>query len=67
MKTRKPVQKVQEPDQLSQMIAFESGELSDEDTISLFQDLINSGLAWQLQGFYGRTAMALIEAGHCHK
>jgi len=47
------------------IIAFESGQLSEEGVLELFQQLINSGLAWQLQGSYGRTAKALIEAGHC--
>ena len=46
---------------------FESGEIdSEEDLIFGFQQLINSGDAWRLQGFYGRTAQALIDAGHCH-
>ena len=27
--------------------------------------LINDGIVWQLQGFYGRTAANLIEAGYC--
>ena len=42
---------------------YEIGELSEEDTIDLFQDLVNTGMAWQLQGSYGRTAKAMIEAG----
>ena len=54
-------------DQVSKIIAYESNELSEDETIELFQDLINSGLAWQLQGHYGRTAQALIEQGYCHK
>lgn len=42
------------------------GEEHDEDEIlEAWQHLIDSGAAWQLQGFYGRTAAALIEAGHC--
>lgn len=49
------------------IIAYESGELSDEDTVILFQHLIDSGLAWSLQGHYGRTATALINAGLCHR
>ena len=52
-------------DQLDQIIAFEQGELDEEEVIDLFQDLINTGLAWQLQGSYGRTASRLIEAGLC--
>ena len=47
------------------MIAFENGSLSQEDTIVMFQKLINTGLAWRLQGFYGRTASALIGGGLC--
>ena len=54
-------------DTVSAIIEYESGELSDEDTISLFQHLIDNGQAWSLQGHYGRTATALIEAGHCHR
>ena len=44
-------------------MAFESGELDREETIELFQHLIKTGLAWKLQGSYGRTAQALIQAG----
>ena len=53
-------------DVVGKIIDFESGELSQDETIELFQNLIDSGLAWQLQGCYGRGATALIEAGHCH-
>lgn len=49
-----------------QLVAFEEGELEEQETIELFQHLIDNGLAWQLQGFYGRTAMDLINAGLCH-
>jgi hypothetical protein len=54
---------VHAPDITTRIIEYESGEMSEADTIALFQDLVNSGLAWQLQGSYGRMAMALIEQG----
>ena len=50
---------------LNQVIAYEQGELDEEGIIELFQELINSGLAWEMQGSYGRTAKALIDAGYC--
>jgi len=53
-------------DTVSNIMAYEQGELSEVATIVLFQELVNSGLAWKLQGSYGRTAKALIEAGLIH-
>lgn len=52
-------------DQIDKIIAFEEGELDREETIELFQELINSGLAWKLQGAYGRMASRLIDSGLC--
>jgi hypothetical protein len=50
-------------DRVGAIIAYETGELDGEKVVELFQHLVDTGLAWQLQGHYGRTAMALIEAG----
>lgn len=36
---------------------------SEEQVLEAWQFLVDSGLAWQLQGFFGRTASALIERG----
>lgn len=38
---------------------------SEEQLIEAWQTLIDTGLCWQLQGFFGRQARALIEAGVC--
>jgi hypothetical protein len=46
-------------------MAYENEELSEVQVIAGFQELINSGLAWQLQGTYGRQADRLIEQGLC--
>jgi len=54
-------------DCVSRLIAYESGEFGFADTVALFQELIDSGLAWELQGHYGRTAARLIEAGYCRR
>lgn len=50
-------------DRLSKMIAWEQGDLDQDGEIELFQELVDSGLAWQLQGCYGRQAARMIEAG----
>ena len=36
-----------------------------DEWLEAFQYLIDTGLAWQLQGWFGRTARDLIEAGEC--
>ena len=52
-------------DIVSQIVRFEMGQLDEDETVELFQHLIDNGLAWKLQGSYGRTAVALIEDGLC--
>tara|TARA_R110002126_G_scaffold262625_1_gene405522 strand:- start:78 stop:329 length:252 start_codon:yes stop_codon:yes gene_type:complete len=39
---------------------------SDEQYIQAWQHLIDTGLAWTLQGFFGRTASAMIQNGVCY-
>ena len=51
-------------DSFGAIIAYESGELDDDATIELFQHLVNTGLAWRLQGSYGRMAHAMLDAGY---
>jgi len=50
-------------DRIDQMIAWENGDLDEADTVDLFQHLVNTGQAWQLQGCYGRFAENLLLNG----
>ena len=46
---------------------YEEGKLTDEKVKKLFQYLVDTGMAWKLQGFYGREAQALLEEGIIHE
>lgn len=49
------------------MIAEGCIEAETETVIEAWQYLIDTGLAWRLQGSFCRGAMAMIEAGHCQE
>jgi len=42
-------------------------ERDEEKVIAAWQHLIDTGLVWQLQGWFGRNAKMLIELGFCTK
>lgn len=46
------------------IMAFEDGALAPDEVIDLFSELVATGAAWTLQGFYGRTAVSLIDSGY---
>lgn len=59
----KPKPKTKPFDVVGFMMSYEMGECSDTQMIEGFQELLNSGIVWRLQGHYGRTARALLEDG----
>lgn len=61
----KPQPVVETYDITGNIIAYETGELDQDEQVILFQHLIDSGMAWSLQGHYGRMAHDLIKAGVC--
>ncbi len=60
-------------DLVKQIERYEAGELHDGATpleeqvelLEFFQALIDTNLAWQLQGTYGRVAARLVGLGLC--
>ena len=44
-------------------MGYEEGSLSHQQTVDLFQELLEKGLVWKLQGHYGRQAEAWIREG----
>lgn len=47
------------------IMEYEAGELDADQTIELFQVLIDSGVVNSLQGSYQRQASALVSSGLC--
>ena len=43
--------------------AYENDDMSQDEIITFFQELVDNGAAWKLQGHYGRVADVLIESG----
>ena len=37
---------------------------SEEQVLAAWQHLVDTGLAWSLQGWFGRTAQQLIDSGY---
>ena len=50
-------------DIVAAIMKFEDGDMTDDEVIALFQELVNNGMAGTLQGYYGRIATTLIDQG----
>jgi hypothetical protein len=48
---------------VDRIMAYEQGNMDQDEMVEFFQELVDDGLIWRLQGHYGRTAARLIEAG----
>jgi hypothetical protein len=49
-------------DIVDRLMSYEQGDMNQKETVEFFQQLIDDGLAFRLQGHYGRTAVRLFEA-----
>lgn len=43
--------------------AWQAGTMTHDEGVELFQRLVDTGVAWRLNGTFGREAMRLIRAG----
>ena len=51
---------------VDKIIQYETqGFQTEDEYVEFFQELIDSGMAWSLQGSYGRTAQVMIDEGYC--
>ena len=46
---------------------YEDGSLDNKGVLELFSHLITNGMAWSLQGHYGRTASHLIDNDYINR
>jgi len=50
-------------DMVGDIITYEAGDMTEEETVDFFQRLLDTGMVYNLQGSYQRTASALVDAG----
>lgn len=48
---------------LDAVMIIEDGEQELDELLEAWQCLLDTGMVWHLQGWYGRTAMELIKQG----
>ena len=50
---------------MSDLTAIWREDATEDELVEAYQELIDTGQAWKLEGSVGRTAMDLIENGYC--
>ena len=48
---------------VDRLIAYEEGQITEDQEVAFFEHLVETGTCWQLPGHYQRVAATLIEAG----
>lgn len=48
---------------ISKLVAYETGKLDNTQIVALFQNLLDTGVIYVLQGHYQRTAQGFLEQG----
>ena len=62
-----PATKWTDYDAVAACEGFDGLDHDEETILSAWQHLIDTGLAWRLQGCFGRQAASLIEQGLCSR
>jgi hypothetical protein len=48
---------------VDQLIAYEEGQITQDEEVAFIEHLVETGVCWHLPGHYQRVAATLIEAG----
>lgn len=51
------------PSFVQQLSLVEAGELTEQETIAFYQEAVDTGIVWSLQGSHQRNAQELIDRG----
>ena len=52
---------------MNDIVDYENGDMDWDRLVDFFQGLVDTGMAWTLQGHYGRMAQSLIDEGYVEK
>lgn len=58
---------ITEKNRIDYIMSYEDGSIDDRGVLELFSHLIKNGMAWNLQGHYGRFAKSLIDDNYIDK